>query len=430
MSVTLDPERLLLKIARLLRAETVQASGATHFVVDTNGRKELFVLSERELSTIQDRLGSMDVFGDTALVTPVSYEALVSIESRFGGFSRGFARDGLTVEDVEHGLTYTIGPASDEYTAFLLSNPTSRDLPYIGAGLGVSFVLAATPPATEPQEPRRALDLARQVIPRAYTASVVSKRNRTAAQLNDFFNAFLFHLAYNLDIAVVQATSLDEYWRRSRLARTRKSRPDEIAPPKRLYVVDLTYHYQLAAATESPVLAFLSLYHVAEHFFEAVFNEDLVGRIRERLTNPGFSQKRQRDVLQLVKEIQTRLRVRAETVTFSELEALRLTLLKFVLFDELPDRLQRYDKGLVDHYRGSEVAFCGGDAVDVTDKDTANVALALAKRIYKTRNAIVHSKDGERAKFVPFKHDQVLAREIALLRFVAEDIIIGSSTVI
>ena len=60
--------------------------------------------------------------------------------------------------------------------------------------------------------------------------------------------------------------------------------------------------------------------------------------------------------------------------------------------------------------------------------DESAIHAALARRIYKTRNSIVHSKEGARRKYVPFEHDRVLVKEVPLVRFVAELIITTSSS--
>jgi len=62
--------------------------------------------------------------------------------------------------------------------------------------------------------------------------------------------------------------------------------------------------------------------------------------------------------------------------------------------------------------------------------DCTQVIRSLAKRIYKTRNAIVHSKEGEQAKYIPFDHDNELAREMPILRFIAETVMMETSTII
>ena len=51
----------------------------------------------------------------------------------------------------------------------------------------------------------------------------------------------------------------------------------------------------------------------------------------------------------------------------------------------------------------------------------------VRNRIYSVRNAIVHSKEGEKLRYEPFKHDKELAKEVPLIRAVAEEIIINSA---
>ena len=68
--------------------------------------------------------------------------------------------------------------------------------------------------------------------------------------------------------------------------------------------------------------------------------------------------------------------------------------------------------------------------MDLRGSDSSTVIAALSRRIYATRNAVVHSKDGGKPKYVPFRHDSVLAQELPLMRLVAEEIVISSSSTV
>ena len=57
----------------------------------------------------------------------------------------------------------------------------------------------------------------------------------------------------------------------------------------------------------------------------------------------------------------------------------------------------------------------------------ANTGL-IASRIYKVRNAIVHSKKQTFGAFIPFKHDRALSYEIPLVKCVAEEVIDNNSS--
>jgi hypothetical protein len=242
-------------------------------------------------------------------------------------------------------------------------------------------------------------------------------------------NAFLFQLTYNLNVPIVESRYLDNLIRSNRIMSGRRSSIEDIDAPKRLYISDLTYHYQMGVATDSPSHEYLSYYHVAEHFFEEVYNDDMINSIRDKITQPDFSYRRKKDIQNLIREINKRLKIRNETVTFNEQEALRLTLEKYIDPAELVAKVKEYDPTLLDYYKNNDVSFSGGMKVDLESSDST-LADNLTKRIYKTRNSIVHSKEGEKGKYIPFEHDKILVKEVPLLRFIAEGIIIKTSTLI
>ncbi len=186
----------------------------------------------------------------------------------------------------------------------------------------------------------------------------------------------------------------------------------------------------MGVASDNPSLEFLSYYHVAEHFFEAVFNDDLINQVKEMITLPDFSYRRKNDIRKLIWSVTKRIKLQNETVTFSEQEALKLTLKKYVDLQLLKEQLTEYDESLIEYHRTTEVAFSNGPSLNLEDEDSERALSSAATRIYRTRNAIVHSKEGERGKYIPFQHDRALVKEVPLLRFVAELIIIETSRVI
>ncbi|AZU62571.1 hypothetical protein [Neobacillus mesonae] len=106
-----------------------------------------------------------------------------------------------------------------------------------------------------------------------------------------------------------------------------------------------------------------------------------------------------------------------------------MTLSKYINLDALRIKLDEYDSKLVPYYKDNTVLFSKGDKIDLNRHEEQTFS-KLAARIYKTRNSIVHSKDGEKSKFIPFTDDKFLINEIPLMRFIAEDIIIENSTII
>jgi hypothetical protein len=207
----------------------------------------------------------------------------------------------------------------------------------------------------------------------------------------------------------------------------RASSFEEIDPPRRTYNEDIVQRYLLAVSTDNPVIEYLSYYHVIEHFYEKVFNEDLTKSIKEKITEPDFSYKRDKDIEKLVKTIKKSLRIRNETITFDEKEALKLCLRKYISLDKLKSKLAEYDENILEYYKNTKVNFSDGDGVDINNRDDGTVFKTLSNRIYKTRNALVHSKDGDKLKYTPFRDDKVLAREIPLMRFISEMVILAES---
>lgn len=87
----------------------------------------------------------------------------------------------------------------------------------------------------------------------------------------------------------------------------------------------------------------------------------------------------------------------------------------------------RIDSSAIDYYRTTSVPFTDdGKLIDFED-ESERVYSSIRDRIYATRNAVVHSKYGERLRYEPFKHDKHLGKEIPLMRAVAEEIIISSA---
>lgn len=381
--------------------------------------------TEHTLGTTLSELANYSIADETALVSDTSYEILVQEESP--SHFRRFREDRLCVTEPDDGLEYELSPASDAYLTWLLSTvPTPREMRDLGFGF-MSPMRLERPrgeiEASSPFDALRALSAHRFL-----TLKIRAKSKTTSKRFQLLGSSFLFHVAFNLDIALVQVRFLEEVSSRGRINRMRRSRVDEIDPPRRTYNEDLVAHYVLAVSTDSPSVQFLSYYHVLEHFFESIFNDELVEKIKSQITHPAFSYRRKKDVVSLIDQIKRSLQIRSETITFSESEALRLTLAKYVDITELTSKINEYSPALLEYYRSNEVPFSKAPAVDLTSHDHEALIRNLARRIYATRNALVHSKDGDKHRYTPFKDERALLSEVPLLRFISEQVIVGTSS--
>ena len=170
-----------------------------------------------------------------------------------------------------------------------------------------------------------------------------------------------------------------------------------------------------------------------EYFYEEVYNEDILKSVQHIIQHPGFSAKRTKDIAKIVNLIKKKNRLNKEEFQGSELEALELTLKKFVNLSELVQDLAEFNDSILEYYKKTEVSFSKGDAIDLKDVSNEKLYKKLAARIYKTRNSLVHSKSNEsrlneRGVYNPFTYSQELMKEIPLMRYISEVIIINSSS--
>jgi hypothetical protein len=422
----MEKENVIEVLSEFCRA-TAEAEGENYVFslqsLRMNGHKLL--LPGETLEEVIQRLSGLDVHEETALVSLKTYEVAVREES-VAPFRR-LREDKIEVSNQEAGLRYELSPASDAYLVWMLAQMKDRlDPRDVRGGMIYRPSLERLIQEEGGMSP---LEYIRETSFRWLTLKIYGDKPSSAASYARLTYAFLFQIAYNLDVSLVPQRLIEEMVRSGRINRMRRSRTEEIDPPRRVYNEDLVQHYLLAVSTENPVIEYLSYYHVLEYFFESVFNDDLVNTVRDSITDPGFSYKRKKDINLLINSIKKSLQIRSETITFSEAEALRLCIERFVSMPDLIDKLNAYDGALLDFYKSSKVEFSSGVEVDLRSLDSAAVAKALAKRIYSTRNSLVHSKEGERSKYTPFKDDRALVKEVPLLRFISEMVIVNESVV-
>ena len=380
-------------------------------------------LNKQELSTLIEKVHIFNSNENIELFDNQNYEVLIRSESR------AIIPREINQSDNVNNLTYVLNKPSNEYLIFLLYNLQKENTFNL---LRRKVIDSRLRKIAEKQEEENSiasvLEIIKEVVPRLETVRIHSETKRKLDEYERFLYAFIFNLGYNLDMNIQPLRFIEEFTQPYRIGGIRRARTKDIEPPKRIYINDLVLHYQKAITSESIDHQYLSYYHVLEYFFEKVYNDDVVNTIREKLTEPDFSYKRQKDIKILVRVIQKKFKYKNEEFSINELEALQLTLKRSI--DNLKyftDSLNELSPNLVDYYKNNEVRFCQGPKVDFHSNDTQEIFKNLAKRIYKTRNAIVHSKENEISKYVPFKNDRDLINELYLMRFIAETLILKTS---
>ena len=383
------------------------------------------VLNKAEVATIISKIAQLQSNENIELFDSQNYEVLVRNDSRMA------IRRELNQVDTVNKLEYTLDKPSDEYLIFLLYNLDKENTPNLLRRGLMSHRIRRIFGEQEGQQElfeRSVLSIIKDCIPRLETIKITATTNRRLEEYEKFLYAFIFNLGFNLDMNIQPLRFIEEYTQPYRIGRIRRARTMEVEPPKRIYINDLVLHYQKAISSDSIDHQFLSYYHVIEYFFEKIYNDDVINTIRQELTKPNFSYKRQRDVKGLISTIQKKLKYRNDEFSINELEALELTLKKYIIdIDVFKESLDEISETLVDYYKINEVTFCQGLKVNFDNTNKEEIYRNLAKRIYRTRNAIVHSKENEKSKYVPFKNDRDLINELYLMRLIAETLILGTS---
>ena len=273
------------------------------------------------------------------------------------------------------------------------------------------------PPRLREDEGENFFNLLRVCFRNPYSLIVSYNKDIDKNKLNDYINSFLFNFCYNYGYSFRIMNSLDELLNIRYRNKNSSYKSEELDAPRLLYKQDLTEQYHMAVSSEDPFVQFIGFYHIMEYFYEEIYKEGVVNNVKEILLDPGFSTKRKKDIMKLVDLINKK---RTESTVGSELEALELTLRKYIDIEKIIEKLNEIDKDIIEYYKNNKVNFSNGDAIDLIG-DKKHIFKKLANRVYKTRNSLVHSKSNEvrsneRGIYKPFKDSKALLKEIPLLK--------------
>lgn len=101
------------------------------------------------------------------------------------------------------------------------------------------------------------------------------------------------------------------------------------------------------------------------------------------------------------------MRMNDESGQGDGLESLKYVLKEYVNIEQLTDKMKQIDIESISYYQNNKVTFCKAPAISWNDED--GVYTQIAKRIYFTRNALIHSKSGKnRERYKPYKDEKSL----------------------
>ncbi|MDO4277348.1 MAG: hypothetical protein Q4C69_00850 [Lachnoclostridium edouardi] len=259
----------------------------------------------------------------------------------------------------------------------------------------------------------------------------IKNMNSYAKDLSSFRNyktSFVFEFMYKSGIALIEFTDIIDMFHMNNSIRGKLDVTQIGTPPLRKYTNDVVDYYKQALASNDPYIKFISFYHVMEYFFDEVFKRKLVTDLKDKITHPDFSYKNEDKIYDIALFVKNRLRMNDETGQGNELESLKYVLSEYISIDDLKVRIDAIDLNALQYYKNNKVLFCNAPVINWSD--TQGVFNQLARRIYFTRNSLVHSKSGKnKERYRPYQDEKQLQLEIPLVKAVAELIIINSSEI-
>lgn len=196
----------------------------------------------------------------------------------------------------------------------------------------------------------------------------------------------------------------------------------------KIYNKDLLNQYNIASMANDPMLQFIAYYHIMEYFFDIVYDSDTFDTIENAITVNDASVKNEDAAKKILNILKSKYNINRDS---KEREKLRLTLKEYVTPSELCKSIELNHKELIKDYKDREVTFSKGGRVNLKGDNDKDIYNDLADRIYKTRNAIVHSKANNEGElediYKPFEHEDALKKEIPLMKAIAEQIIIKTA---
>ncbi len=246
---------------------------------------------------------------------------------------------------------------------------------------------------------------------------------RAVIKSSKVFEDCLFQLAYlkNISLWIVEEWPYKRPSRSDRFSFIERYSGWEL-PLNTSFNSNLIRFYQFGMSANIPEQKFLSFYQVLEYFFISASNEKLYEKLENKLKDPRFTYS-SRNLDRLVQDVINHRHETDETVM------LRNVLEKYIVPNELIEFIKAYEKHLDEKiYSKRHNVF--GENVEVKLEE-GHVISNLSKHVKEVRNALVHSTDRHerRTRHIPFtKTTKIIEKDIPLLKYLAERVIISSST--
>ena len=267
--------------------------------------------------------------------------------------------------------------------------------------------------------------ISNRIIPYNSSLKIISNEPKTIDDFKQYKDSFIFTYIYSQHRPIVEAENLNKISDERRFI---WGSPFEMEAPKRSYDSFIIEYYRQASESSDPFIQFISYYHILEYFFDEIFNKKLIDDLINKITHPDFSYRNESKIKELAEFSHKRLKGFGEDGQGNELESLKFVLKEYVRPIELRERLIELKQD-PDYYQNNKVSFSNGPGVSFGDEN--GIYTTLAKRIYFTRNSLIHSKSNRASQTYRVNiHKDILKNEIPLLEAVSELVILSSSKIL
>ena len=379
---------------------------------------KLFVLSEEQFNQLYAE--TITNTSDKSLELHIDncyYEVLLQSDS----IRYGIDNERKEYRDDVNKIKYTQGAVSDKFAFWLLYNGDIEILSALIKRARVSFHLVINNVFQD--ENNLLLDLISKCVLRRYNSLIIESENKMSLnKAQSYMYAYVYTYMFNRQTSIYPCFDIESLFPQRRMLRGN----GDFDHPKKTYNQELIAYYNEAISSTALSHKYLSFYHILEYFYENIFMEDQISIARKIITDVGFSHKRKKDIVKLINNIHSK--AIDKDVAINEKVALSLLIHKHIPLDLLKERLiDRYGQDFLEVLK-RKVEFSDGNIINFSEKDEKQYIDSITNRIYKTRNAIVHSKesfkdDKKNNKYRPVKDDNELLSEIALIQVIAEIII-------
>lgn len=386
----------------------------------------VITISNSELQELYDKVSIMGTNG-LELYSENNYEIALNIDHPIMRWQEFL----LVSDDSVNGISYEIGYPTIEYSLYLLmliidmNHQQGRRIEALPVRLRSPYGIHINSEMGDTLE---------TILPKRIGEFSLKIKNTSADYKSlDMFRkmktSFIFEFMYKTGNYLIEFLDILDMFPINRGMRKRANGMQIDTPPLREYSEDVVDYYKQALASNDPYIKYISFYHIMEYFYDEVFKRKMVTDLKNKITHPDFSYKDDDKIFEIAKFVKNRLRMNDETGQGNELESLKYVLKEYVSIDDLKTRINTIDSNALNYYQNNKVSFCNAPIIGWADSQ--GVFTQMAKRIYFTRNSLVHSKSGKnKERYRPYQDEKQLQLEIPLVKAVAEAIIINSSKII